>query len=307
MVTSRILTQNGTFMSDHTIANICLQRLLRNDRQHYFNKETLEQLWEVTSDRIMEDRPSIKRVSLYGLVVDKIEKLLISDLNSVFLSVSDLRRKHDIDTKMTRFMYVVSYPMGNQIAFQCVRFAIDKKAAFLWSGLVHEIPLVMSRHSVERLFVRFHTGAAREGIDQFMFLIKLIMISASTFFQTSGGVDENDHPLDKIPVPGGHFPLIYESDRIVLATYIDDGLYRDDQDPLVELSKLSEALAGSFMTLMEKVHQQRIPVKLSGKEYLVRRVRSYYPTPHGLQEEEVVRNIIREINEADALDRLKNR
>ena len=293
-------------MSNLTIPTKCLHRLLRNETQHCYDHETTQRRFDAAFDWANDVYPRKKICGLAWIIASEIERSLIGDVNSTFLTVADLRRKHDNDTVMRFFVYACCYPLNNQLALQCLRFGVDKKGGFVWGGLEHHTPLVMSNHAIERLFTRFHAVEARASIEEFMFLVKIIMINASSFYSATQGFDKSGSKIDKIPVSRGYFPLVYEADRIILATYIDDGLYRPDQEDLIETSRLSEGVTGGFLTHMESAYQQRIPITLSEKEYLVRRVNSYYPTHCGLLREDFIRpKPSRKIDSGGSNDRIK--
>ena len=274
-------------MAEHTIANKCITRLLRANVPHFYDKPTIKSLWEEVFDELAEKHPKITQLSLAELIVPSLTEKLVNHQNSLFLTVSDLKRSFDPKIVKWRYIYLTTYPLDGKLAFQGLSFSIDKKAAFCWGKLWHETPLVLSRHAIDRLFIRCNAGVAREDAGNFMFYLKIIVICAAAYVFAHGGLGKDGKPLDKIPVPGGHFPLIYEADKIVLATFIDDGLYLGDQEAIIKLSAESEGLAGGFLGLMEGIHNARQPITLGGKQHFIRRVTTYFPNELGLRAEKV--------------------
>jgi hypothetical protein len=85
-------------MSNHTIPTKCLHRLLRNEIQHCYDHETTQRRFDAAFDWANDAYPRKKICGLAWIIANEIEKSLIDDVNSTFLTVADLRRKHDNDT-----------------------------------------------------------------------------------------------------------------------------------------------------------------------------------------------------------------
>ena len=103
-------------MSNLAIPTKCLHRLLRNETQHCYDHETTQRRFDAAFDWANDVYPRKKICGLAWIIASEIERSLIGDVNSTFLTVADLRRKHDNDTVMRFFGNIPKSGAGSMMA-----------------------------------------------------------------------------------------------------------------------------------------------------------------------------------------------
>ena len=264
-----------------TIANICYNRLLSaSDVQCYDKSSSL-----VFIDALQKESDSGCKNS--GDTFRSFTKTLVSRLclsrNSIFLSAVDMYSKATKKQAGTAINYVVCLNHNNRLAVQQLNIVlVNWKWGLKYnaSGCFADKHVIITHHAIERLLLRNGNAAIRKDPNTFMYLIKYVLLQIASDMTFSD--NEKRSSIDKVAVRGGYFPVIHEDNRIVLTTYVDEGLYTDAQDYIKVMSSETVNDAQKLVRTLNRLQDESGILTVQGKKCDIRNARIFYPTPTGL-------------------------
>ena len=269
-------------MAENTIAKHVISKLTKADSNLYYNMGLIDGLWDSIADSIQAEQKKRSLLAIAEIITRRFSLSLSLSINSIYLTIVELRGPLDNRSSAWRFDYFSCYPLNGMLGLCHNAFIIDKKAALTHGVTYTTTPIAVSNHAIDRLCSRDVAGCVRTDPNMFMTLLKLMFLNILIYMTREEVLPVDTKVPGRIPVAGGYFAYIVDDGKIVITTYIDEGLFYNDQEFMVTLSKESEDMTGKFMVLFEAAKSQKLPIKIGPKTFRVRDVIKFFPSPEGL-------------------------
>ncbi len=268
-------------MVSETIVKIALDKLLRHDGKIFSTSQALEDYYFYQHDKLKIPGGPASQAWLPRAIIEKIINALSSSPNSIFLTIASIKRPHESDVSRWIFQYMLLVPSQSRVNLQYIAFGISKKGTFYHYSEKLDKPIILSRHVIDRIFERYAECIIKSDYRIFTFVLKMLSMNLIAHRMRISNGQSNAFP-DKVPFKYGHFTLFEDVDEVVVTTYIDEGLYGDDQEFLRTLAKLSDVATGSYVHRFRVAMNNKSMFSLDNKRYKVLAVKDYHATSCGL-------------------------
>ena len=266
-----------------TISNICYNRIILANDVPCFNKISALDYIEKLHKSVVSS--SKKPADAYRLFISELVSNLCSCRNSIFLSTVDMYSKATKKHVGTAVNYIVCGNLNNQLAVKQINIVVinwKRGLKYNASECIADKNLIITYHAIERLLLRNEYAAIRKNPDLFMYLVKhmVLQIASDVIFTN---IDMRSY-ISKIAVSGGYFPVIQNDNNIFLTTFVDEGLYTDEQSYIKNMSEDTIKNAQRLVYTFNEVQDNGGTLTVHGRKCDIKNVQIFFPTAIGLSQ-----------------------